>query len=569
MTARMILMVGLATTILAKEMESPRICQDKRGGAIYKLPPLLNCDEEKFDSWEIKLWKKNIKEYTGKIKGVKIIRRTCTTKVGFLGDKEVLKKKTYEILPQDTVDTLFRQGSCVNSDGYTTLSSDGKDFKCPGEWMKTKTTVVMECLHYEGAIVKRHGQPGRTDLTSFHGCTYGKGRCRAKDGMYLRWTPEEIEEEEYNLQGRYSAVATENHLLIPKLAMVLTVTEGKGPWDSGVFRIEKIEEKGNENKTLKRVGNVDGIEALREEINARLEYLAETMKSPRAKLEYLCDIWNQVRKNEIVASSWNPTKYAQLKLGYDKLIAKNTGEYLMVYPCQNVNEWRWGNKTNRCWKEVPIQYRLPKDTKWTEGYLDPNTNIIARRGTEVPCLGKEIATELNNRLESHTQHGIQEINTTKVVTLDDAISGIPMIDFLNAEWAYDDSELSNTELDRITDERDTSHPGERDPEINESPHGIWKLVGLKTLAWDAVLNWMWLWFTRIVCLIYTTQTIGKWMWKIGENKLKEIKWKKQQRKRNVWFSRRQPRRRSDISREQSEDSEDEEESSEGEVVWGP
>ena len=56
---------------------------------LYKLPELLQCGNTQYENWEVKLYKKNIKEYKTTVKGLKIIERLCTTEV--LGSKNTGK----------------------------------------------------------------------------------------------------------------------------------------------------------------------------------------------------------------------------------------------------------------------------------------------------------------------------------------------------------------------------------------------------------------------------------------------------------------------------------------------
>ena len=114
------------------------------------------------------------------------------------------------------------------------------------------------------------------------------------NGIYLRWEKAELEELPYLKKGEYKAVRTEDHLLIPKLGLVLKET-AKGHWENGPFKAVRVK---NETHTRMVENSGDTHDALRKEMNARLQYVLEIIQSPKAKLDYLCDVYNEVRRLE-------------------------------------------------------------------------------------------------------------------------------------------------------------------------------------------------------------------------------------------------------------------------------
>ena len=475
--------------------DTPMVCQTGRGGTPYKLPPLLNCTETKYASMTVDLYKRNVKEYESEIKGVTVIRRTCTTRTGFLGDKTAEKSMTREILPAAVVNALFRQGSCVNPEGKVMLTSGTNNYRCQYGWMKTVTTHVMECKHYEGKLFKRHGEAARTDLGPFHDCKYDKGSCRTQSGMYLRWKPDAVVQEAFMKKGRYAAVKAGNHILVPSLGLVIDAPAPEGPWETSIFKVVPIQIEASPNDTLSVAQTGDSVEALREELNARIEYLAEVIKSPRAKLEYLCSVMNDVRREERVAAYSAPRLYAQMKFGQTDITAIAAGEYLVVYPCKRVAEWRWDDKKPTCEGRIPILYKMRKEDKMEDGLLIGGTNEVLREKGETKCIGKKTAALVGGNLTLHQGVKRHEINVSGAQVLDNVKDGIPFADFLDTDWVYEDDELDSANVDRqdMTDR-------DGDPEEQSGVHWVWKVMGVSHVGWDALVDGAWACFTRLVCL---------------------------------------------------------------------
>eukprot|EP00116_Pleurobrachia_bachei_P014949 sb/3475211/ len=121
----------------------------------------------------------------------------------------------------------------------------------------------MECRCNKGKIQKAHGKPARTDITGFHGCDYMNKEnvdCRATSGIYLQWERAETEKLPYVEQGRYQAVSTGEHLLVPDLGLVLRSTEMDGVWINGPFRVNREkEENGKEGKLKEGDDSLDAL----------------------------------------------------------------------------------------------------------------------------------------------------------------------------------------------------------------------------------------------------------------------------------------------------------------------
>ena len=303
-------------------------------------------------------------------------------------------------------------------------------------------------------------------------------------------------------QGSYLAVSTGEHLLVPDLGLVLKSTEIKGIWINGPFRANQ--EEGAKGKETKLKAGDESLDALRKEVNARLQYVLEVIKSPRAKLEYLCDLYNEVRKMERLAAIENPARYARIKLEQGAITAVSAGEYIIIYPCLQVKEWKWRTlaKTDKCYEGLAIEFKLSEESSWIQGFLDSRTNEVRLEETPVECSKKKAAaTLLGGRLEYHPVKGEpRAMNVTGATALDGSVSGVPMIDLLNTDWVYNPEELGSDDLDRQEEEEETR---------TEEPHLAWRVLGITSIAWEEVVDALWEWFTRAVCLWLVVKTCWK------------------------------------------------------------
>lgn len=68
---------------LIRKVEAIQVCQKERMASIYKSLESLNCGSKEYENWKIMFYKRNIKEYQTKVKGLKIVKRTCKTETSF------------------------------------------------------------------------------------------------------------------------------------------------------------------------------------------------------------------------------------------------------------------------------------------------------------------------------------------------------------------------------------------------------------------------------------------------------------------------------------------------------
>ena len=212
-------------------------------------------------------------------------------------------------------------------------------------------------------------------------------------------------------QGRYQAVSTGEHLLVPDLGLVLRSTDMDGVWVNGPFRANQEEDgKGRENKL-------------------------------------------QVKER----------KWSTLK------------------------------KADKLYEGLAIEFKLSEEATWITGFFDSRTSELKLTETPVDCgLKRARATLLGGKLEYHPVTGEPRVlNTTGASALDNSVTGVPMIDLLDTEWVYNPEELGSEGFDRIDEEEGTG---------TKEPHLAWQVLGVTSISWEVVVNALWEWFTRVVCV---------------------------------------------------------------------
>ncbi len=97
----------------------------------------MSCATDIYEKWTIELYKKNLKEYSSKIKSLKVIVRDCKTDTSFWNVKtKELQILNYELDPP-TAKILMHQHSCIKENGGRELNKLINDFECNYKWMST------------------------------------------------------------------------------------------------------------------------------------------------------------------------------------------------------------------------------------------------------------------------------------------------------------------------------------------------------------------------------------------------------------------------------------------------
>ena len=481
----------------------PMVCQVGRAEVVYKLPSLLNCTKRHYEAWTIQLEKKNMKEFVSKAKGLLVVDRTCKTETSFFNVKTADKTKTYVDLTQDRAVELMEQESCINGKGVIVTTNGKQDYSCRWAWMETVTSTEVHCSYFEGLIYAKHGGIARTDLASFRGCDYNRGFCKTGNFMYITWEKAEEVTHDYEVVGNFSAVKIGSHLLIEKLGLALEIGNGSKAdvWVDREFRVTKwAEEKG---KSLS--SSEDSIAALRDEVNNRFEYLLELIKSPKAKAEYLCDIWNQLRKGERMLAMIDPTSYIREKTGRRLVTAMRAGDYVLAFPCLEVEVLDWAREEGKCYNALSVRYRIPGDVKVHKGYMTPKHNIIETSGVEVDCHRRQPeVTEVGGRLEWHSAHSkeVLQVNTSGAIDLTLRLNeGVGMIDFLKADWVYDAADLRDTQVDRLAIEEAMQDKRGNDPATESGKvDSMWTFLGIWNEDIATIFGAVIMWVERIVLI---------------------------------------------------------------------
>ena len=505
---------GLVITILWRWVvieggTPPQVCQMGRAEVVYKLPTLLNCTGREYEEWRVKVEKRNIKEYQSKAAGMIVVKRQCVAEESFWGVRTQDKSISYVTLNREVAERLIEQNSCINVKGEVSLEMGKADYTCKWGWMKKITTEEISCKHFQGSVYAKHGGVARTDLTGFRGCDYSKGYCRALDGMYLKWEVMPEVEADFVEVGKYEALKINNHLLIEELGQVFEVglTENVTRWIDREFRLTKIEEVQGIVPNI--TANSDGIDALREEINRRIQFLTELIKSPRAQASYLCEVWNKLRTLERMMARVDPTTYIRLKTNNSLVTGKYAGDYILAYPCVEVENLKWVKEEVgvKCHDGLAVEFTLEGSDAQHKGFLLPKYNRIELRGVQVDCHRREPEiTEVNGEIQWHAAFSeeVHKVNLSDVVDLTYNLDkGIGMIDFLQTDWVYDSEDLRDAEIDRLVREGDGMSMDNENPssDKNDKVQSLWNFLGIWNGEITTVFYAMFVWVERVIVVV--------------------------------------------------------------------
>ena len=498
-----------------------QICQRQRGGELIRLPGKLNCtDPNKYSQWTIKLEKLNVAEYESDAQGLLVIERTCETFTNFWSTK-LIKDKTIKKLhlPQDIAMTLMKQRSCITAENTITMNNGDSKYSCEYGYLQNKITKTVTCHHYQGGLISRHDGTVRTDITSFENCIYSKQYCYTVDGTHLIWDVVDKVKQQYVEVGIFNATVLNNNILVNSLSMNfllqnnsaavgLTITDRE-------YRVTLIEQFSPPKVKLMSVP--DDIQILQNEIDSKFSYLLHMISSPKAQLTYLCNVFNMLIDLEHISAANDATSYIRRKTNNQYLTAEKAGDFLVVWPCLEVESWSWHNaEANKsCYAGLPIKYNLAGSENTYMGYLQPKDNTILTSGIEVPCHEiSNIYTSVNGIVELHTGHSanITKIDTSNAIPMEIQTGGsIPFVDFISTNWAFENRELSHNEMQRqILDQiSDDIFDLKADTAAVTEIHYIWKLLHIAEGSVYAMIAALFTWVERVLVIILTYKCLIK------------------------------------------------------------
>ena len=486
-----------------------QICQTNRGEELFKVPATLNCTNgDKYQEWYIKLEKLNIREYETKAQSLQVIERVCETEQSFFGTKTKNKDSYKKKISRSLAEKLIKQHACITSEGDVVLNPLQNGYQCSWKWMSKRVTKTVSCYLKEGKVYARHDGSVKSDLAGFKSCSYAKKFCYTTDGQHLVWEIAPEVKQNFTLVGEFDAVRINEHILIEKLGMAFKKPKNSGEmWTDREFRLSG-KKKNPPLKTIKLASNEDTISSLRDEIDSKFTFLVEMIKSPKAKVAYLCDVFNQMYESEIMLAKIDPTTYIRQKTGNPLLIGKSVGQYIFAYPCLQVEEYSWdvGNGTN-CYIGIPIKYKLKGSELYYTGFLQTKHNNIEPRGIAIDCntKGDTLSSDGSHiYLHTATGQGTVEINTTKSIHLQQIpLTGIGMIDYLEASWAFNTSDLAHVDIDReiiehLNDKIDVQTAA---GVATQADKDVWHLFGVFGMTTGSLISAILMWIERILVLV--------------------------------------------------------------------
>ena len=399
------------------------VCHRENSGHLFKLPD-FTCDGSEPRTGRLKVFKRNIKSYTVKADSMTAIIKTCVTKQFFFGSKTTEKSRESARWSDSTFKDHILGHSCQDLEGQLTTGPDMEQgFACRFSWPTRTVTKTVTCVHKTGYVSTTHGGHLISDLGLIGHCEYSLGYCITKDRTALTWIPNQQARKEYLLVGTFNYAGVGDHLLVPKLGMSFDVkamiSQGPGMYEGNGFRINLEPSKDQNTSDPVLESSNESLEAIKQEIAQKFQFIMDKLSVPEAKLATLCEFLemdNRMMKNQAQA---NPTSFLRTLLKDKYWIAEEAGDsYLMGYPCLQAHSVSWRKSDNKtCYADPPVFFIL--DGLKREGYLNVRSEIIQKDSAEIPCTSvKTELVSLNNQLFSFDQKsGPRLINKEMAIVL--------------------------------------------------------------------------------------------------------------------------------------------------------
>ena len=380
------------------------ICNLDTSPLIYRKPDDMECKHDVMTHLAIKIEQRNKAKYKLPAKALKVEQKTCKTYVSLVGAKVTNKASTILKLERDEAQRMISQHSCVNDVGGYRIHPLINDYECDYSYLKHKTTTTQSCHHYKGTIFIDHQYNMISGVANMAGCKYEKEYCATSDGTQVVWQRQDQVEQDFLLVGVYNATLVGNHLAIPALAMTLKIDNGNmqklisaEPWEQDNLKITKI----LQSPTLQSEDD------MQDDIDKKLQYLLDIMNSPKANQKFNCDIHRELIKLRWELAKVNPTFAARALLNQSNIVATSTEDYLMVYPCKRVYQYRHKN-TAGCWLDSAIEYKLNEHSKYEDGFLKQD-GTITKSSLQIRCRSVHSYAQNNNTLYRVTANGWSEV----------------------------------------------------------------------------------------------------------------------------------------------------------------
>ena len=487
------------------------LCSTTKFGQIYAISDVFKCDDQHYEVLEIELWKRNIKQYKSAAKSLVVQEKVCKTYKAFGGGKSTEKElNTVKWYSEDRYKNHMNKGTCEDEEGREISSAPFiKDYYCEHSWMKHRVFKTLSCVYGTGSVIARHGGYMISDLGDVANCEYQKGFCRNSRGIAFAWVPETEEDLEWLRVGTFNASkVAESHILIGSLGISFNLQAMKVIETDTIFVNEAFKLRILRNRIKRSTEEALTLEMLKQEINRKLQFLADKFASPAAQLNSLCKALElSFRLSKILVNS-NPTQYMRDILNNSELIAQATSNnYVKVWPCVKVPSMTWRTVRSKCFAMVPITYMFNKEEYI--GFLDDQSGVIYDISVEVPCnIAIPKIFNYNGKVFRYEPGHIPvEISTNKIITLpilpQNSIN--TLID-IPEEWVYNKSDLKSNHLqneifrnlqNRMDNMEDKSEMNNPFAQAKEDKSQIMQFFGFRGISIHLVLEACILWIFRI------------------------------------------------------------------------
>ena len=439
----------------------------------------MKCSTEWTEVWNVLLEKSNVRQYKVDASRMVVTKKTCRVKQLFFGSKEVEKFEERLLLSEQQYRKHLATQTCPEQEGME--SGKGlKEAPCVTKWMQIVDSSIIQCTFKKGYVLKAHHGNMISNLGNTIECSkeYQKGLCITRNYEAISFIPNDEVSKDFTEVGNYQAIQLGTHLMIGAIGFSADIGEKmktEKQYQRNGFQMTRL----TSNETVNQaVGSLDQtIEAVRQELLTKLNFLSDRLTLKTHKIDSLCEALQLSLDMVQGLALTDPTTYARKMLNNQYLIADSdhiTDSFLRVTPCKKIEDINFRElKGKFCYSDVPVYYRHETGSPQEEGFLNIKSNVISRTSAKISCENQaDKFFEMNNQVYVyHPNTTPHRLNTT--MALDVPIFKTDIYDDLfhfPDEFIYNETDIIQVDETKATVEYLNDKIQEMDNRVKDVEH---------------------------------------------------------------------------------------------------